>query len=149
MYQKLNKPGEKTCLHDILAMCLTFRNTKKPSGSINSGVNLPLRFSSWRCMEESSTLVAPWLSSTTEGRNCQNIIFFGQRKKLHLDFSIEHQSTEKHNVSNVSANCTFLLGECMTGAGGDGGPRGIFLLILKHNYTHEISSVFSSGWEGG
>jgi hypothetical protein len=28
---------------------------------------------------------------------------------------------------------TFLVGECITGAGGEGGPRGIFLLILKHN----------------
>lgn len=26
---------------------------------------------------------------------------------------------------------TFLLGECMTGAGGDGGPLGIFLFVLK------------------
>ena len=26
---------------------------------------------------------------------------------------------------------TFLLGECMTGAGGDGGPRGIFLFTLS------------------
>ena len=26
---------------------------------------------------------------------------------------------------------TFLLGECITGAGGDGGPLGIFLLVLK------------------
>lgn len=38
----------------------------------------------------------------------------------------------KQNVSNISTNCTFLLGECMTGAGGEGGPRGIFLLILKN-----------------
>lgn len=27
---------------------------------------------------------------------------------------------------------TFLLGECITGAGGEGGPRGIFLLILNN-----------------
>lgn len=26
---------------------------------------------------------------------------------------------------------TFLVGECNTGAGGEGGPLGIFLLILK------------------
>ena len=26
---------------------------------------------------------------------------------------------------------TFLLGECITGAGGDGGPLGIFLFTLK------------------
>ena len=25
---------------------------------------------------------------------------------------------------------TFLLGECMTGAGGEGGPLGIFLFVL-------------------
>jgi hypothetical protein len=28
---------------------------------------------------------------------------------------------------------TFLVGECNTGAGGEGGPRGIFVLILKNN----------------
>lgn len=33
---------------------------------------------------------------------------------------------------------TFLLGECMTGAGGDGGPRGIFLLILLENTNIEF-----------
>ena len=27
---------------------------------------------------------------------------------------------------------TFLLGECMTGAGGEGGPLGIFLFVLKY-----------------
>ena len=26
---------------------------------------------------------------------------------------------------------TFLLGECITGAGGEGGPLGIFLFVLK------------------
>ena len=26
---------------------------------------------------------------------------------------------------------TFRFGECMTGAGGEGGPRGIFLLVLN------------------
>ena len=39
---------------------------------------------------------------------------------------------------------TFLVGECITGAGGDGGGRGIFLLILKDymngltNYKNRI-----------
>lgn len=33
--------------------------------------------------------------------------------------------------SFCSFTVTFLVGECMTGAGGDGGPRGIFLLILQ------------------
>lgn len=32
--------------------------------------------------------------------------------------------------SFCSFTVTFLVGECITGAGGDGGPRGIFLLIL-------------------
>lgn len=40
---------------------------------------------------------------------------------------------------------TFLLGECMTGAGGDGGPRGIFLLILLENtnieFPHTLYSI--------
>lgn len=29
---------------------------------------------------------------------------------------------------------TFLLGECMTGAGGEGGPLGIFLFVLKYRF---------------
>lgn len=37
---------------------------------------------------------------------------------------------------------TFLLGECMTGAGGDGGPRGIFLLILLENTNIEFLVFF-------
>ena len=36
---------------------------------------------------------------------------------------------------------TLRVGECMTGAGGDGGPRGIFLLILK------IHRIMINGWE--
>lgn len=38
---------------------------------------------------------------------------------------------------------TFRLGECMTGAGGEGGPRGIFLLILKHKSKHTRDILFS------
>ena len=48
---------------------------------------------------------------------------------------------------------TFLVGECITGAGGEGGPRGTFLLILKYDkelvsnknnliYINDISQYF-------
>lgn len=43
--------------------------------------------------------------------------------------------------SFCSFTVTFLVGECMTGAGGDGGPRGIFLLILQSQtftLTHPV-----------
>lgn len=44
---------------------------------------------------------------------------------------------------------TFLLGECITGAGGDGGPRGIFLLILNnyennYNYNQHVAQKYTS-----
>jgi len=35
---------------------------------------------------------------------------------------------------------TFLLGECRTGAGGDGGPLGIFLLILEETEKPQINA---------
>lgn len=45
--------------------------------------------------------------------------------------------------SFCSLTVTFLVGECSTGAGGDGGPLGIFLLILKKalSILHEIYSA--------
>lgn len=42
---------------------------------------------------------------------------------------------------------TFLLGECITGAGGEGGPRGIFLLILnneENNYNQYAIRKYTS-----
>ena len=39
---------------------------------------------------------------------------------------------------------TFLLGECMTGAGGDGGPRGIFLFTLSQTSHCGISFAIKS-----
>ena len=40
------------------------------------------------------------------------------------------------------AKTTFRLGECMTGAGGEGGPRGIFLLILKDKPKHNHRMIY-------
>lgn len=48
---------------------------------------------------------------------------------------LEHRcrtKTQRRQYCVAKVNVTFLLGECMTGAGGDGGPLGIFLLILNH-----------------
>lgn len=42
------------------------------------------------------------------------------------------------NFETKQSSRTFLLGECITGAGGDGGPLGIFLFILKENNKHYI-----------
>lgn len=86
-------------------------------------------------MEESSTPAAPWLSSTTKWRNSVR-----QPEQYDLLFSFWRQSTERQEVCRITGNGTFLLGECITGAGGEGGPRGIFLLILKHT----IKSIKSS-----
>ena len=36
----------------------------------------------------------------------------------------------------------------MTGAGGEGGPRGIFLFILKDRYTHQIQLLFNKRRRG-
>ena len=37
---------------------------------------------------------------------------------------------------------TFLVGECSTGAGGDGGPRGILVFVL--NFGGSIGSFWAS-----
>ena len=37
--------------------------------------------------------------------------------------------------SFCSFTLTLRVGECITGAGGEGGPRGIFLFILRNKYT--------------
>jgi len=37
----------------------------------------------------------------------------------------------KRSLELLCALITFLFGECITGAGGDGGPRGIFLFTLQ------------------
>lgn len=90
---------------------------------------IPLRFSNLRCREESSTPAAPWLSSTKK----ENIN--PQLHHSHLDF--RPQKAEYQHF--FKANSTFLLGECITGAGGEGGPLGIFLFILQQtiiNVTH-------------
>jgi len=39
--------------------------------------------------------------------------------------------------SDCSLAVTFLVGECITGAGGEGGARGIFVLSLKE-VAHEL-----------
>ena len=44
--------------------------------------------------------------------------------------------------SSCSFWVSFLVGECMTGAGGDGGPRGIFLLV--RNRGGSIGSTWTS-----
>lgn len=51
---------------------------------------------------------------------------------LHLpeyQFYTNNVMNKKHRSRN--GLLTFLVGECITGAGGDGGPLGIFLLILN------------------
>ena len=41
-------------------------------------------------------------------------------------------TTTRNTQKNVKYKSnTFLFGECITGAGGDGGPRGIFLFVLR------------------
>ena len=46
-------------------------------------------------------------------------------------YSYKLQSTPTTPVhSNCTVSLTFLVGECITGAGGEGGPRGTFLLML-------------------
>lgn len=77
-------------------------------------------------MEESSTPAALLLSSTTQLGN--NVSQEATSYNMFYLKIFVHQKPEGKNV-------TFLLGECMTGAGGEGGPRGIFLLILKHSYS--------------
>lgn len=63
--------------------------------------------------------------------------------------SIKLNYTRFCSLKNISApkpkgkNVTFLLGECMTGAGGEGGPRGIFLFILKCSYVRYIFADMS------
>ena len=42
---------------------------------------------------------------------------------------------------------TFLLGECITGAGGDGGPLGIFLFVLKSRRLFYWHTTFNYGPE--
>ena len=41
---------------------------------------------------------------------------------------------------------TFLVGECMTGAGGEGGPRGIFVFVLRRAEQEKKSSKNNSGY---
>ena len=49
--------------------------------------------------------------------------------------------------SCCSLTVTFLLGECMTGAGGEGGPRGIFLLVLRNKLCNESNlRILRHGW---
>lgn len=43
--------------------------------------------------------------------------------------------------SFCSFTVTFLVGECITGAGGDGGPLGIFLLILQFDRTELLGAI--------
>ena len=51
--------------------------------------------------------------------------------------------TTKKEKFQTRAKITFRLGECITGAGGEGGPRGIFLLILKDKAKHSSDKHFS------
>lgn len=52
------------------------------------------------------------------------------KHKTQLFFVTDHTMHKEANIP-----LTFLVGECITGAGGEGGPLGIFLLILKHLTT--------------
>lgn len=53
-----------------------------------------------------------------------------------------HEQTCKIYRIARNQNVTFLLGECMTGAGGEGGPRGILVLVL--NFGGSIGSFCTS-----
>lgn len=54
-------------------------------------------------------------------------------------FFSKHQKAPKSRISTFfKANSTFLLGECITGAGGEGGPLGIFLFILQQTIINVI-----------
>lgn len=81
-------------------------------------------------MEESSIPAALLQSSTTQGAK-QCLLKSSPYIVQYISLDVSALKTED--------NVTFLLGECMTGAGGEGGPRGIFLLILKQIYIHSIS----------
>lgn len=64
----------------------------------------------------------------------------------HLDFVVWKVIYKSNNHEHKKrcwtiAKTTFRLGECMTGAGGEGGPRGIFLLILKNKIKTQPKSV--------
>lgn len=123
--KRLNKHKS---LHELVTMCLTFTDTKKcwlanylsvfPVG--DAWRNLPLLL-----------LLDCHLQQKRRNSVKHNNLWTIQATSFWL-FNKTVLSTENLNVLNISANCTFLLGECITGAGGEGGPRGIFLLILKH-----------------
>lgn len=113
------------------SMCLTFTDTKVSFLLAHYLSVFPVG-DAWRNLP---LLLLLDCHLQQKGETPSDIISFEQSKQRHFDFSIKHQSTEKQEQRmffNISANCTFLLGECITGAGGEGGPRGIFLLILKH-----------------
>lgn len=57
--------------------------------------------------------------------------------------TIKYKHENKDNLEEETSckSITFLLGECITGAGGDGGPRGIFLLILICE-NHSIIKIY-------
>lgn len=48
------------------------------------------------------------------------------------------QNSHGKQLSTEKKLLAFLVGECRTGAGGEGGPRGIFLLILKKDKSIKV-----------
>jgi len=51
--------------------------------------------------------------------------------------------------SCCSFTVTLRLGECITGAGGDGGPLGIFLFVLQNHSIHQSSCYIhnNTNWQ--
>ena len=60
--------------------------------------------------------------------------------------------TTPFNMFKCVSALTFLLGECITGAGGEGGPRGIFLFVLADReglcVANKTQNVFSRTFPG-
>jgi len=51
-------------------------------------------------------------------------------------FQLEMQGGIFHSCCSLTV--TLRLGECMTGAGGDGGPFGIFLFVLQQRKQYKL-----------
>ena len=49
----------------------------------------------------------------------------------------------KRSLELLCALITFLFGECITGAGGDGGPRGIFLFTLQTKKQTSLTQKYT------
>lgn len=126
---------------------LRMKNTKK-------------KFSKTRCQRKNDQCYLCVLPVGNAGRNLPLLLFFHchlrrgetMRKGFEISFRQVSESKQSQIVkSRMLVFLTFLLGECITGAGGDGGPRGIFLLILlesQNKHCEFISRFSCSFWYG-